>query len=164
MSQIDSVSEASHSNDEESEISEEEIEEESHDIRTKANDIIATILEESDKLEEQEEASSQKKNGKQKLTKDESVQQSFWKLISDMQSEINFLKRSRTHDSEGESKKRSKIDTNNSTAYEPPCSSGYQKPKQKKQLSSVPTKEKQLSSATKSQQLKPAQQPRLSSE
>ena len=159
----------SHSTDEES-LSDEEAmdvveqeEDESESNRSKANDLIATILEESEKLE-QDEASSRKKNGKQKLSKDEAIKQNFWKLISDMQSEISSLKRSRQESDTEASKKKARIDTSNSTAYERPCSSGYQKPKTTKQLSSASKKMTQPSSASNTQQLKPANQTRLSAE
>ena len=87
--------------------------------RAKANDIIATILEESDKLEQNAQSPRMKTSGKQKMSKEESVRQDFWKLISEMQCEINSLKRSRQTES---SAKKPKIDVD-----PVPCSSGYKK-------------------------------------
>ena len=88
--------------------------------RAKANDVIATILEESDKLEQQ---TSKPKKGKQRMTKEESVKHDFWRLISDMQAEITSLKRSSRPDSESEpSRKKSKANVEDR-----PSSSGYVK-------------------------------------
>ena len=129
-----------------------------------ANEVIATILDESEKLEQ--EAKSPRNRGKQRVSKrDESYKQNFAKLISDMQAEINSLKRSRRSESTSAAapSKKVKIDIdNNSGAFDRPSGSGYKKPSStSKQLSSV-TKKSQLSSATVTKQLKTANQTRLS--
>ena len=139
-------------------VSQDEFEPES--TRTTANEVIATILDESEKLEQ--EAKSARRKGKQRVSKrDVKYQQNFAKLIEDMQTEINSLKRSRRPESPAsESSKRTKIDVDNDTgAFDRPSSSGFKKPSSK-QLSTG--QKPQLSSATISKQLKTANSTRLS--
>ena len=123
--------------------------------RATANEVIATILDESEKLEQ--EAKSSRQKGKQRVSKrEESYKQDFAKLISDMQAEIKSLKRSRRPEQTNDSPKKAKIDVDaNSGAFDRPGGSGYKKPLLSKQLSSV-SKKSQLSSAKLSKQLKTA--------